>query len=152
MGSRGIKSAEEQALVVSGAIVPGQRPEVPTDLDEAERRLWLQISRALPAEWFHTGDPGTLLKLYVRHAVYADVLANQMRGMWPTSTDDTKGWARLRAMMRAHGAQTDKLCQLATKLKLTPSSRYRSDHTERTTRGMGYVPPWEDWGDRRKRS
>ena len=33
-----------------------------------------------------------------------------------------------------HGAQTDKLCQLATKLKLAPSSRYRSDHTERTTR------------------
>ena len=109
-------------------------------------------SETLPAEWFHTGDPGTLLKLYVRHAVYADVLARQIRAMWPTSTDDTKGWARLRTMMRAHGAQTDKLCQLATKLKLTPSSRYRSDHTERTTRGMGYVPPWEDWGDRRKRS
>jgi hypothetical protein len=131
MGSRGIKSAEEQALVVSGAIVPGQRPEVPTDLDEAEQKLWLQISRALPAEWFHTGDPGTLLKLYVRHAVYADVrqadsgdvadVNGQYQGVGAVADHDAGTW-------RADGQALSVSDQVeAHPLKPLPKRPYRAD-------------------------
>jgi hypothetical protein len=124
-------------------IIPGQRPPVPDDLNEAEQTIWENLTYRLPAEWF-VGATDPLLKQLVRHIHHADLLAGEIRRAEPELGTDAKRWAAFRAMSRAFGYQSDKIAMLSTKLRLCPSSKYRAEH--RTPMPHGRLPPWEDWG------
>ena len=100
-------SRPSQAAMLA-PIIPGQRPPVPDDLNEAEQTIWENLTYRLPAEWF-AGATEPLLKQLVRHSHHADLLAREIRRAEPELGTDAKRWAAFRAMSRAFGYQSDKI-------------------------------------------
>lgn len=154
---RGRKSRIEE---LSGPSVPGQAPPPPDDLiDPDARDAWLKITNSLPYDWF----PGECLHLLVclcEHIAYRGDCAARAAALHErlSEGDDKAQRQTMRlwfAALRAYDQQTDRITSLSGKLKLTKASQYlrRSEGagSARANAGVQPTPPWEDWGNNRRR-
>jgi hypothetical protein len=144
-------------------IIPGKerRPSPPAELDARERTIWTKITARLPADWF-TAEAQPMLKELVRHLCIADDLAadlaqaraaiDEIRKTPEPSADLLATATReYRAVLRAHGYQSERIGNLATKLRLTPQSRYAPSSAKREAGKVLEGPePWRDWGENRE--
>jgi hypothetical protein len=144
----------------SGPILPGneRRPSPPAQLDARERAIWTKITARLPAEWF-TAESQPMLKELCRHIQSADDLAvdlalaraaiDKIRKMpAPPAESLTAATQEYRAVLRAHGYQSERIGNLATKLRLTPQARYAPSSAQREAAKVLEGPePWNDWGN-----
>jgi hypothetical protein len=146
----------------AGPIIPGneRRPSPPPQLDTRERRIWSAITARLPADWI-TAESQPMLKELCRHIRIADDLwvdLAQARG----TIDELRKTPELdatmleeatreyRAVLRAHGYQTERIGNLSTKLRLTPQARYAPSTAKREAAKVIEGPePWLDWGPNR---
>jgi hypothetical protein len=137
-----------------GPIVPGERQPPPPELTSEEQRIWVDISASMPWDWF-TADVRPLLTELCRHVVYARFLAAEIDAVrqrlgeverWGGEYD--KWRAELSKLMRAHALQSERISQLATKLRMTNQSRYqaRGGEQNRRTVSGAVEKPWETWG------
>jgi hypothetical protein len=137
-----------------------QRPEPPDHLSEEEAAVWRAVVGRMPATWF-TGEMLPLLENYCCHVCLAKDLMAEMR-------DAKRGLrrlekelesvaagrkAKLRRLIREdrkylhdlidmHLDQSRQVSSVATKLRLTPQSRYQPN----TAGAIGPPPrklPWE---------
>jgi hypothetical protein len=144
-----------------GAVIPGserRRPSPPAQLDARERAIWTKITARLPADWI-TAEAQPMLKELVRHIQSADDLAADLAlaraaidAIRKTPEPDAEALAaatqEYRAVLRAHGYQTERIGNLATKLRLTPQARYAPSSAKREAGKVIDGPePWNDWGD-----
>jgi hypothetical protein len=118
-------------------LVPGRPEPSPEELTAEEAVVWRSIAARLPAG--SLGPGFVLLVELCRHKVYASMLARQIVAVRATmddavtdaltDTDKAKavlaGRKELRILMHAHAEQTAALSSLATRLRLTPQSRYQ---------------------------
>lgn len=134
-------------------IVPGACIPAPSDLSTSEQRRWVEVAGSLPSDWFGPGN-AMLLKQYVRHAGFADELAQdikRLRNALKTETNSKelrRAEIALRHALRSHGFQSQRLVSLATKMKLSQQSRYsRSDaaYSNASDGGAALKRPWEDY-------
>jgi hypothetical protein len=132
-----------------GPIIPGKskRPPAPAQLDAREKEIWCDITRRLPTDWFTTDNAP--LKELCRHIRHADDLAADLSRA-RTAIDEIRkmpeppaellaaATQEYRAVLRAHGYQTERIGNLATKLRLTPQARYAPSTGKREAlrRGM----------------
>jgi hypothetical protein len=154
----GPRTSQERAI--QAAIIPGARIPAPDDLEPAAKVLWDAIVIRLPEDWITTENV-PLLKIYVRHTVYADRFAKDIvaqRELIATLEADDSRTKRHAVMLaranekliglhRAHGFESDRMVAAATKLRLTQQSRYT--HTKAASRSRATPassPPWHDWG------
>jgi hypothetical protein len=142
----------------NGPVIPGneRRPSPPAQLDARERAIWTKITARLPAEWF-TAESQPMLKELCRHLRSADDLAadlalaraaiDKIRKMpEPSSEALTEATQEYRAVLRAHGYQTERIGNLSTKLRLTPQARYAPSTAKRQAGKVLEGPePWNDW-------
>jgi hypothetical protein len=158
MAKSGPKTSQERAT--ANAIIPGARIPAPDDLEPAAKVLWDAIVLRLPADWF-TSENVPLLKIYVRHAVYADRFAKDITAQreiiaaLEASARTKRHFALLAlanghlvALHRAHGFESDRMVAVATKLRLTNQSRYVKETAASKARSSipSSLPPWHDWG------
>jgi hypothetical protein len=146
----------------AGPIIPGneRRPSPPAQLDTHERRIWSAITASVPAEWF-TAESLPMLKELCRHIRNADDLTadravaraavDEIRKQpQPDSEELAAATQEYRAILRAHGYQSERIGNLATKLRLTPQARYAPSTAKREAGKVIEGPePWLDWGNDR---
>jgi hypothetical protein len=151
---------QERTMPRTSPFIPGngKRPPPPAGLDAREAAIWRQITKRLPVDWF-VAEP--LLKELCRHIRICDDLAgdiararaavDEIRGMpEPPAKLLLAAMREYRALLRAHGYQSERVTNLSTKLRLAPQSRYAPKTAK--TRAMetdAGVPPWLDWGNDR---
>jgi hypothetical protein len=121
MGSRGRKSASELSTVGPGGIALVRRPEPSEHLDEDATTIWQATVNSLPADWFSPGALPMLEALCVlavsqRYTLRA--LQKIERGRDDFDHDD---WQRVQKQL---GEISARISALATKLRLTPQSKY----------------------------
>jgi hypothetical protein len=143
-----------------GPIIPGstKRPSPPPELiDPREIKVWRDIVRSLPADWFTSGSH-LLLKALCQHIRLADDTMKDIKQA-RTEVDEVKAMSapppklliealkKYRAALQSHLLQTGQIASLSTKLRLTPQSRYghRSAKTAAETVSP-YPELWNDWG------
>jgi hypothetical protein len=162
--SNGVRAVPRKNQYTSGPgpIIPGneQRPLPPAQLDTRERRIWSAITARLPANWI-TAEAQPMLKELVRHIRIADDLwvdLAQARAAidkiqkqpQPDPEELAAATQEYRALLRAHGYQTERIGNLSTKLRLTPQARYAPSTAKREAAKVLEGPdPWSDWGEGR---
>jgi hypothetical protein len=143
-----------------GPVVPGseRRPSPPAQLDARERKIWTDITRRLPSDWI-TAESQPMLKELCRHLRSADDLSvdlalaraaiDEIRKMpEPDAEALAEATREYRAVLRAHGYQTERIGNLSTKLRLTPQARYAPSSAQREAAKVIEGPePWLDWGE-----
>jgi hypothetical protein len=146
----------------SGPFIPGneRRPSPPAHLDTRERRIWSAITARLPADWV-TAESEPMLKELCRHIRIADDLwvdlaqartaIDEARKMpEPAAELLAEATQEYRAVLRAHGYQTERIGNLSTKLRLTPQARYAPSTAKReAAKTIEGIAPWDDWGNDR---
>jgi hypothetical protein len=144
-----------------GPIIPGsprKRPPPPQELDPREIKVWRDIVRSLPADWFTAGNQ-FLLKELCRHIRLSDdtmvdigrerAAVDEVMAMpKPPTKLLIEALKKYRAALQSHALQSAQIASLSTKLRLTPQSRYghRAAKTAAETVSP-YPEPWSDWGD-----
>jgi hypothetical protein len=122
-------------------------------LTEEEQTIWVDIAASLPHDWF-PADTHPLLVLLVRHIVYSNILATEidavrgkLREVERWSVEYDKWRADLSQLLKSHAIQSERISQVATKLRLTNQSRLQArggDQNRRTVSGT-VDKPWETW-------
>lgn len=106
-------------------VAPLMRVVAPDGLSDAEARLWTDVVDSKPADWFG-GDTVPLLLEYVRAVAMCDVLDEKVKLVLSGDAEIEialigkvmEGFLRLRDM------ESKRAVSIATKLRLTPQSRY----------------------------
>jgi hypothetical protein len=99
-----------------------------------------------------------MLKELCRHLRYADDLSVDLE-LARAAIDEIRklpardpealaaATAEYRALLRAHGYQSERIGNLATKLRLSPQSRYAPSTAQRqAAKTIEGLEPWNDWG------
>ena len=138
MGSRGRKSAAELTTVGPGGIALMRRPEPPAHMADEASEVWREITGSQSADWF---TPGTLplLEALCGLAVSQRFTLRAVQVIERGGDDfDRDEWERL---IKQLGELSGRIATLATRMRLTPQSRY----TPATAARMGTEgpKPWE---------
>lgn len=138
----GRKSAAEQLAVVPAF---GQRLAPHGSLTEMQRGLWAEIVGSLPADFFRPGDVPLLAAYCKAWSFYllasAEIEANGV------TLEDERGKRYANPAQSMVVTQASAMAQMATKLRLAPSSRY-TEKSAQTKTGMSAPgrKPWEAVG------
>lgn len=141
MGARGRKSAAALTTIGGGGVAVTRRPEPPACLGDGAAAEWRRIVNALPADWIAPGALPLLeaycgLALSQRRTLSALRLLEEGDGEF-----DVEEWRRLQ---RQAGELSGRVASLATRLRLTPQSRYLPRGAARAAGGHREGPaPWE---------
>lgn len=147
-------------------IIPGERPDPPPELREIEAAVWRKIVGRLPADWI-AADNEPLLKELCRHVIHADELSARLQATREMiaelreqiRTGNVIDVQTLKAreflielgksemsLLRAHGYQSERIGNLATKLRLTNQAQ---EQPKKAGTRRDVVPPgkkpWEGW-------
>lgn len=154
-------SPEDQRRVAPEATLPP--PEPPPELEPVEADIWRSITAKLPGDWF-APEVAPMLKELCRHVRHANDLALDLAaaraGIAAVTADQTMTIPeRLAALgeaskvmgrlLRMHGYQTERIGNLATKLRLTNQAKVPAGAAARKARDEtkpAGVRPWNDWG------
>lgn len=112
-----------------------QRLSVPTDLTDAEAGLWRKVVDSKPADWFGE-DTAPLLKEYVRAAMMCDRLDEAMRA----KSGDV---SELKSLLQMRDLESKRATTLATKMRLTPQSRYTPQAASTANKKASGARPWQ---------
>jgi len=134
MGARGRKSAAELSAISCDGIELHRRPEPPEHLGDNAAEIWRAIINSLPADWF---SPGTLplLEAMCSLAVSQRYTVRSLQVLERDGADFDRGeWERLQKQL---GEVSGRIATLATRMRLTPQSRYGP----RAAATAGQLPP-----------
>lgn len=141
MGARGPKSTSELATIGPAGIALTRRLDPPADLTGEAAEVWRGIVNANPADLFSPGSAPLLAQL-CRHTVAARRI-----GQWLARIETAEGeldevrWFQLLARQEA---ESKVIAQLATRLRLTPQSRYTPHGAAAAGKNVRSGPaPWE---------
>ena len=165
MSNKGPTPMYDQRRVAEAAVVPGTRQPPPPELNEAESATWRTIVERLPADWF-TAENYPLLKELCRHIGHADALSidieNARRELAILASsgvcfeDAAEEIARRKAIraatadyhavLRLHAYQTERIGNLATKLRLSQQARLAPAVSRAKADTVPAGPkPWMNW-------
>lgn len=115
------------------------RPEPPETLNEEESAIWRKITLTKPPEWFEA-DTQPLLESYCKAITF------QRRVVAELEQENTAGKSltELDTLQKMVDRNAKLLASLATKMRLTPQSRYqpKSAATANNRAGAG-SRPWQ---------
>ena len=146
MRQRGRPSVESH----TAALFPGARPKPPDELQPDEAFEWNRIVDRMPPDWF-TAETHPVLIQYCRHICTARRVAAQLAQVEATFVLDEKGisirpkgwFDEYREMVRLNNQTAMVVGNLATKMRLTPQSRYDSKiASDGATKTTGQPVPW----------
>jgi hypothetical protein len=121
MTQRGRKSAAELAIIGLGGLETRRRLDAPADLSTEQAKVWRGVVNSLPADWFSPGSAPVLAAL-CRHVVAGRRVAGWIARLEEAQDGlDEERWFKLLARQEA---ESKMVAALATRLRLTPQSRY----------------------------
>ena len=141
MAQRGRKSAAALAIVTP--VVFDGRPPPPDGLTGEQREEWAAVVRRMPADWF-TREAHALLEGYVRHVASFRLLSASIDAFLPEWLTSDDGLKRYGDLLKLRDAEGRAMSSLATRLRITPQSRYHPTTAARAAAdaGSGRTKPW----------
>ena len=139
MGSRGRQSGASLSVT---PVLPVQRPEPPSELTEEQAKEWRATVARMPADWFGP-EVRPLLTQYVRHIANARAIVQLIDVFTPAQLADDNGLRRFARLTRLAERETRAMSSLATRMRLTPQSRYTPHRAATTARASTQRKPWE---------
>lgn len=153
-------SAEDQRRVAPEGTRPP--PEPPPELEPVEASIWRSITSKLPGDWF-APETVPMLKELCRHIRHANdlsiTLAETRAAIEAVAAGEAPLAERLaligqasktmERLLRMHGYQSERIGNLATKLRLTNQAKVPAGSAARKARDEmkpAGLRPWEDWG------
>ncbi len=141
MGARGRKSAAELATITSTGIAVTRRPEPPAHLGDDAAEIWRSITNSLPADWFSAGTLPLLEALCGLTVSQRNTIRALQRIEREDDDFERDEWERV---LKQLGEVSGRIATLATRMRLTPQSRYGARGADTAARSVGDVPkPWE---------
>ena len=140
MGSRGRKSAAELTTITTDGVALTRRPDPPAYLGDDAAALWRATVNSVAADWFSPGAL-SLLEALCGLAVSQRYTLRALQRIEDGSEEfDLTQWRRVQRQL---GEVSARVSALATRLRLTPQSRYTPATAARRGRGHDSPPPWE---------
>ena len=141
MAQRGRKSAASLAVVTP---IADHRPAPPEGLTAEQAAEWTAVVRRLPSDYFPR-ECHQLLAAFCRHVSSFRVLSasiDEFKSEWTVSDEGLKRYGDLLALREREGRA---LSSLATRLRITPQSRYhpRTAGVAAADAGSGRPKPWD---------
>lgn len=147
MRQRGQASrASFEVIQPTGLMPSGHRPAPSPELSAAATQEWHAVVERMPADYFPRETQG-LLATFCSIKVQLDEVNKALAKFGPGLPSGEKRWKRYRELTRMRGACATQLASIATKLRLTPQSRYDREVAQRSVRKRDEQPdvrPWED--------
>lgn len=125
------------SLSIVPASEPVEFPPVPAGLSEAEAALWTGVVESKPTDWFGA-DSLPVLREYVRAAVMCDTLAVVVADAIRRGDPD-----EIKGVLDMRDKESRRAVSLATKLRLTPQSKYGPRAADTADRKAGGKRPWQ---------
>ena len=120
-----------------------KHPEPPARLNEDEAGIWRGICASMPVGWFPPESQGVLEALVTETAArrrFDESVRNFPNELMQTAS----GLQALRQLRRMQIEAGKAIAYLATKLRLTPQSRYNATRANTLTQNVQTVTqPWE---------
>ena len=98
------------------------RPEPPEELNEEQAQIWRSLIASMPGDWFRA-ECESLIVALCRHVSYSRAIGARLNALNLRSVEDMSRFAEL---AKLHKNETQAIASLATKLRLTPQSRYNA--------------------------
>ncbi len=141
MGARGRKSAAELATITGTGIAVTRRPEPPAHLGDDAAEIWRSITNSLPADWFSAGTLPLLEALCGLTVSQRNTIRALQRIEREDDDFERDEWERV---LKQLGEVSGRIATLATRMRLTPQSRYGARGADTAARSVGDGPkPWE---------
>jgi hypothetical protein len=139
---RGRKSLA--ALAVKPIAGPNDRhPEPPARLNVDEAGIWREICASMPVGWFPVECQGVLEALVTETAARRR-FDESVRNFPSDQMRTADGLHALRQLRRMQAEAGKAIAYLATKLRLTPQSRYNATRANTLTQnGQAVIEPWQ---------
>lgn len=139
------KPGRKSAADIRVVKLTGARVEAPDHLTDEQRSEWVGIVDSLPADYFRPGDVSLLAAYCVASAFYKEAAKQLQRDGIVLEMDNGRKYAHPAKDILT--SQASAMAQMATKLRLAPSSRYteKSAQTKTASSGVG-GKPWEATG------
>ncbi len=121
MGARGRKSSAELSTISAAGLEVHRRPDPPEHMGDEAVAIWRAVVNSLPADWF---TPGTLplLDALCGLTVSQRFTIRSLQVIERGGDDfDRDEWERL---LKQLGEVSGGISTLATRMRLTPQSRY----------------------------
>ena len=127
-----------EALAIATVSIP-VRPEPPERLSKEEAKLWREIVDSKPVDWFDA-DTRPLLEAYCQAISFQWMIAREIA----TGFADMGSVLPLEKLHSMQEKNAKLLAQLATKMRLTPQSRYTPKAASTANRKAGGITnkPW----------
>ena len=120
--------------------VKHHRPLPPDGLTEEQKAEWLAITRRLPGDYFPRECHG-LLYAYCKHVTTFRTLSAEVDRFQVEWTDEVEGLQRFDRLLAMREREGRALSSLATRLRLSPQSRY----AQTAARAAAKEPPQGPW-------
>jgi hypothetical protein len=142
MKQRGRKSAAELSTISAGGVAIIRRPDPPAHLGGDAAVVWRATTNSLPADWFSPGAQPLLEALCALTVSQRYTVRALQRIEEGDDEFDHPNWQNLQKQL---GEVSGRIATLATRLRLTPQSRYgaRAADTAARNEAVG-PPPWEE--------
>ncbi len=141
MGKRGRKSAAELSAISGAGIELHRRPDPPEHMSDEATAIWRAVVNSLPADWFTSGTL-PLLEAFCGLTISQRCTLKALQVAERGDDDfDRESWEKLQKQL---GEVSGRIATLATRMRLTPQSRYGARGADTAARSVGDGPkPWE---------
>lgn len=116
-------------------------PEPPSHLTETQAGIWCAVVATKPPDWFQA-DSFPVLSDYCRAVALDNEIAVVLNEFDRTLLADGKGLESWKELIRLQSEQQKLVAMLATKLRLTPQSRYNPLKANTENNRAGLARPW----------
>lgn len=141
MAKRGRPSAE--SLTVRPVVqLPQRFAEPPSHLTPAQAETWRMVVSTPTGDLIGPECFGVLTE-YCRCVEQADKVADQLNQFEPSWAQDDEGLRRWDKLLAMSDRLAARIALLATKLRATPSTRYRASKAALLAEKAGKPKPWE---------
>jgi len=133
------RSAAELAIV---RVEPPLQPRPPADLTAEQAAEFVSIVNHMPANWFGQESVG-ILAAYCRHSANARLIAKEIEAFKPEWLRADNGLDRFDQLLKIQDRQHRTMATLASKMRLSQSSRTKLAKTIANAPSSGEVMPWD---------
>ena len=141
MKQQGRKSAAELSTISAAGVAITKRPDAPVHLGESAAAVWRATVNSLPAEWVTPGSQ-PLLAAFCALTVSQGYTIRALQRIEQGDDDFVHpNWEHLQKQL---GEVSGRIATLATRMRLTPQSRYGARSADTAARNESPGPaPWE---------
>ncbi len=134
----GKKSAASLSVV---ADLRGHLPQPPDYLTAPQAQIWADVVATKPHDWF-AADSFPVLADYCRAVDMDHELAAVVNDFDRSTITSWEGLQSWKALLKMQREQQKHVAMLATKLRLTPQSRYNAKNAATANNRAGLERPW----------